>query len=65
MLGGFGDSRTASFVCNEGKSSVHVHSTHWNKMGACDFGPVTVISCETALFFIYIGLFHGMQQTNH
>ena len=34
--------------------SIHAHSAHWNKMATCDFGPVTVISCETALFFIYI-----------
>ena len=46
MWGGFGDSRTASSILNEGKS------THWNKMATCDFGSVTVISCETALFFI-------------
>ena len=54
---------------NEGKSSVHAHSTslstHWNKMATYDSGPVTVISCKTALFFIYIfGLFHGVQHTD-
>ena len=43
MLGSFWDSRTASFVFNESKSSVHVHSAHWNKMDTCDFGPVTAI----------------------
>ena len=42
----------------------HVHSTHWNKMASYDLGRVIVISCETALFFVYIfGLFHGMQHT--
>ena len=51
MSGSFGDSQTASFVFNEGKSSVHGHSTHWNKMATSDFGP---ISCETALFFVHI-----------
>ena len=54
-----------SFLMRE-KSSIHVHSTHWNK-NYCDFGPVTVISCETALFFIYIwiiSVIHGMQQTD-
>ena len=45
---------SASFIFDEGKLSVHVHSTHWNKMATCDFRPVTVKSCETALFFIYI-----------
>ena len=64
MLGGFGDSRTASFVFIEGKSTVHAYSTHWNKIATCDFGSVTVLSCETALFFQTVGLFHGMQQTN-
>ena len=54
MSGSFGDSRTASFVFNEGKLSVHAHSTHWNKMATCNFGHVTVISCEAALFFVYI-----------
>ena len=54
MSDGFGDSQTCSFVFNEGKSSVHAHSTHSNKMATCGFGPVTVISCERALFFIYI-----------
>ena len=39
---------------NEGKSSVPAYSTHWNKMATSDYGPVTVISCETALFFVYI-----------
>ena len=66
MLGGLGIIESASFVFNKGTSSVHVHSTHWNKMATSDFGPVTVISCETRLFFIYIfGLFHGMQHTDH
>ena len=54
MMGGFGDSQTASFIFNEGKSSVHVHSTHWNEMATSDFGPVTVTICETELFFIHI-----------
>ena len=46
--------KSASYVFDERKLSVHAHSTHWNKMAICDFGPVTVISCETALFFVYI-----------
>ena len=54
MSSGFGDSQTASFIFNEGKSSIHVHSTHWNKMVTSDFGPVTVAGCETALFFLSI-----------
>ena len=54
MSGGFGDSQTTSFILNEGKSSVHEHSTHWNKMATSDFGPVTVTSCETALFLVHI-----------
>ena len=53
MSGSFGDSRTGSFVFNKGKSGgVHAQSTHWNKMATCDFGSVTVISCETALSFV-------------
>ena len=52
MSGGFGDSRSASFIFNDGKSSIHVPSTHWNKMATCDFGSVTVISCETVLVFL-------------
>ena len=47
-----GDSRTCSFVFNEGRSSVHAYSTHCNKMATCDFGPDTVISCERALFLL-------------
>ena len=43
---------SSSFIFNEGKSSVHAHSTRWNKMATCNFGPVTVISCETAPFFV-------------
>ena len=54
MLGGFGIPESASFVFNEGKLSVHAHSAIWNKMATCDFGPVTVISCEIELFFVYI-----------
>ena len=46
--------KSASFVFNDGKCSVHAHSTHRNKMATSDFGPVTVISCEKALFFVYI-----------
>ena len=34
--------------------SIPAHSTHLNKMATSDFGPDTVISCERALFFIYI-----------
>ena len=52
MSSGFGDSQTASFVFNEGKSSIHVRSTNWNKIVTSDFGPVTVTGCETALFFV-------------
>ena len=52
----FGESQTASLVFNEGKSSVHAHSAHWNKMATCDIGPVTVISCFSYTF----GLFYGM-----
>ena len=54
MLGSVRDSQTASFAFNEGKSSIHAHSTHWNKMATCDFGPVSVKTCETALIFLYI-----------
>ena len=37
-----------------------MHSTHQNKMATCDFGPETVISCETALFFcIHLDYFMG------
>ena len=50
----FGDSQTASFVFNEGKSSVHAHSTNWSKMATSDFGPVTVTSCETVRLSIWI-----------
>ena len=28
-------------------------------MDTCDFGPVTVISCETTLFFVFIQKFVG------
>ena len=54
MSGGFRDSGTASFVFNDRNSRVHALSTHWNKMATGDCGPVTVLSCETALFFMYI-----------
>ena len=50
----FRDSQTASFIFNQGKSSVHAHSTNWSKMATSDFGPVTVTSCETVLFFTSI-----------
>ena len=36
------------------KSMVHAYSAHWNKMATWDFGPVTVVSFETVLFFVYI-----------
>ena len=59
MSGGLGDSRTASFIFNEGKSSVHAHSTHWNKKATCDFGHVTVINSEKHCFLYTCGLFMG------
>ena len=46
--------QNASFVFNKRRSSVYAHLTHWNKMATYDLGPVTVISCETARFFLYI-----------
>ena len=54
MWSGLRDSQTAIFVFNEGKSSLHAHSTHWNKMATSDFGPVTVTSYETVMFFVSI-----------
>ena len=56
--------KSASFVFNEGKSSIYVHSTHWNNLATYDLGPVTVISCETACFSYTFGLFQGMQHTD-
>ena len=41
------------------KSRVYAYSSHLNKMAICDFGPVTVISCERALFFVYIWIIAG------
>ena len=40
-----------------GKSNVHAYSAHWNKMATFDFGRVTIKSCETVLFFVYIWIF--------
>ena len=37
-----------------GKSNVHAYSAHWNKVATCDFGCVTMKSCESMLFFVYI-----------
>ena len=64
MSGGFRDSKTASFIFNEGKSSIHAHSTHWNKMATSDFGPVTVTSCETVLLSIHILIISWDATTN-
>ena len=57
----YDDHRSVRLFCS--LICIHAHSTHWNKMATPDFGPVTLISCETALSYAF-GLFHGMQQTD-